>query len=106
VTAVSKSCRLREQSPVNQRRGEIANGLAFYQYLVVNQVVASCQTDHPHVERAALEHSAEERRLFFGVADMEAMDPTRHGAFMGGFTINAPRSMCSRLEGKPKSAVR
>ena len=74
---MGKSGRLRKQPPVDQGRDEIANRLALYQHLVINQVVARRQADHLNVEYAALTYGLEQRRAR-RMIDEELMGPSRH----------------------------
>ena len=77
---MGKPGRLWKQPPVNQGRDEIAYRLSLHQHLVVNQVVARAQSDHPNVEYAAPTRRLQQRRVSLGMIDGEPVDLSRHGA--------------------------
>lgn len=58
----------------------MAYRLSLYQHLVVNQVVAGVQVNHPNIEPAASTRRLEQRRVSLGMIDRELMALNRHNA--------------------------
>ena len=68
VRAMGKPRRLREQSSVHQRGGEVRDRLPFDEHLVVNQVVAGPELDHLQVEGSALANDIEQPCIALGIS--------------------------------------
>ena len=79
MSTVSESGRLGEESAIGERCSEVGDRFAFYQHLLVNQVIPGGESDHLHVEGADSSYGVEERCLMFRVIDMKSVKRSGHG---------------------------